>query len=37
MKFRLDSPKMIQNSDDALEMIELATEQDDLVNEVRPG
>ena len=36
MKFRLDSPKMIQNSEDALEVIELAAEQDDMVNEVRP-
>ena len=36
MKFQLDSPKMIQEADDALEVIDLVTKPDDVVNEVRP-
>lgn len=36
MKFQLDSPKMIQDVHDALEVIDLVAQPDDLVNEVRP-
>jgi hypothetical protein len=36
MKFQLDSPKMIQEAHDALEVINLVTKADDLMNEVRP-
>ncbi|KAF8735152.1 hypothetical protein AX14_002657 [Amanita brunnescens Koide BX004] len=34
MKFQLDSPKMIQDVHDALEVIDLVAQPDDLVNEI---